>query len=265
MSVNLVNGDTLNSDFTAICNAIRTKGGASSTISYTPGNTTDIVNAINNIPSGGTPITDAWIGTIAEYNALVSIDDTTLYTILYAGTLTRVYRQYLGHTLVYGVTDATYTDFYDEDITLNQQYLDTGIQILSSTNISRDWEIIYSKTVNTSGISKRDIVGNSKEDSTDERFYFYFNGGIYSQNFYFSDNANAGQTVGYWDDTREIKIRKENGYVTFYDLRNDSWLQEGQFAWNYSTASTMSLLLGGYNGTSRFIGTVNKFGFRWLS
>jgi len=53
MSVNLVNGDTLNSDFTAICNAIRTKGGASGQIAYAPGNTTNIVSAINNIPSGG--------------------------------------------------------------------------------------------------------------------------------------------------------------------------------------------------------------------
>lgn len=87
MSVNLVNGDTLNSDFTAICNAIRTKGGASSTISYTPGNTTDIVNAINSIPSGGGGVTPTFTETVicdnsAEGTTLNFTDDYTNYDLL---------------------------------------------------------------------------------------------------------------------------------------------------------------------------------------
>ena len=53
MSVNLVNGDTLNSDFTSICNAIRAKTGGSSTIAYAPGDTSAITSAIASIPSGG--------------------------------------------------------------------------------------------------------------------------------------------------------------------------------------------------------------------
>lgn len=87
MSVNLVNGDTLNSDFTAICNAIRTKGGASSTISYTPGNTTDIVNAINSIPSGGGSVTPTFTETVicdnsVEGTTLNFTDDYTNYDLL---------------------------------------------------------------------------------------------------------------------------------------------------------------------------------------
>ena len=53
MSVNLVNGDTLNSDFTAICNKIREKTGGSSPISYTVGNPSNIVSAIDSISGGG--------------------------------------------------------------------------------------------------------------------------------------------------------------------------------------------------------------------
>lgn len=53
MSVNLVNGDTLNSDFTAICNKIREKTGDANTIAYAPGNPTNIVNAIDSISGGG--------------------------------------------------------------------------------------------------------------------------------------------------------------------------------------------------------------------
>ena len=53
MSTNLVNGDTLNSDFTAICNKIREKTGDANTIAYAPGNPTNIVNAIDSISGGG--------------------------------------------------------------------------------------------------------------------------------------------------------------------------------------------------------------------
>lgn len=68
MSVNLVNGDTLNSDFTAICNAIRTKGGASGQIAYAPGNPSNIVGAINNISGGG--------GGIPTFTETVLAEDT---------------------------------------------------------------------------------------------------------------------------------------------------------------------------------------------
>lgn len=53
MSINLVNGDTLDSDFTAICNKIRAKTGDSNPISYSVGNPSNIVNAIDSIGGGG--------------------------------------------------------------------------------------------------------------------------------------------------------------------------------------------------------------------
>lgn len=53
MSVNIVNGDTLDTDFTAICNAIRAKTGDPSTIAYTPGDTSAITAAIASIGGGG--------------------------------------------------------------------------------------------------------------------------------------------------------------------------------------------------------------------
>jgi hypothetical protein len=87
MSVNLVNGDTLNSDFTAICNAIRAKTGGSGTIAYAPGDTSAITSAIASIPSGGGGVTPTFTETVicdnsAEGNTLTFTDDYTNYDLL---------------------------------------------------------------------------------------------------------------------------------------------------------------------------------------
>lgn len=86
MSVNLVNGDTLDSDFTAICNKIREKTGGSSPISYTVGNPSNIVGAIDSISSGG-GVTPTFTETVicdnsAEGNTLNFTDDYTNYDLL---------------------------------------------------------------------------------------------------------------------------------------------------------------------------------------
>lgn len=80
MSVNLVNGDTLNSDFTAICNKIRAKTGDSNTISYTVGHPENIVNAIDSISGGG----GGGGGFAPEFSMTELCDNTSLST----GTLT---------------------------------------------------------------------------------------------------------------------------------------------------------------------------------
>jgi hypothetical protein len=53
MSINIVNGSQLSSDLEDIADAIRAKTGDSNTISYTVGDPSNFVNAIDSIPSGG--------------------------------------------------------------------------------------------------------------------------------------------------------------------------------------------------------------------
>lgn len=95
MSVNLVNGDTLNSDFTAICNAIRAKTGDANTISYSPGNTTAITTAIGSISGGGNDYPELIDGTAVNvvtqatgFKKYLFYGDTTVKTITATNVVT---------------------------------------------------------------------------------------------------------------------------------------------------------------------------------
>ena len=120
MSVNLVNGDTLNSDFTAICNKIREKTGGSSPISYTVGNPSNIVSAIDSISGGGS--------VTPTFSDVVICDNSVSQSI---GTL----------TFDYDIEDYDILDF--ECYNLNTQkithYLTIPEVIMAIKNASSDY------------------------------------------------------------------------------------------------------------------------------
>lgn len=53
MSVNIVNGDTLDTDFTSLANHIRAKTGSATTLTYVPGDISEFTDAIDSISGGG--------------------------------------------------------------------------------------------------------------------------------------------------------------------------------------------------------------------
>lgn len=83
MSVNIVNGSQLSSDLEDIADAIRAKTGDSNTISYTVGDPSNFVNAIDSIPSGGGGDLDGTLdGTVQSITSNVtSLIPYALYNI----------------------------------------------------------------------------------------------------------------------------------------------------------------------------------------
>ena len=271
MSVNLVNGDTLNSDFTAIANSIRAKTGSASTLAYSVGDPSAFTSAIASIPSGGgVSWTDVWCGSETDFANISPKVSTTLYMVM-SENYVSLYRMYVGDTLVYPkATAMSGYDFYIENVCFGNANVDTTDvihfpQLFSTTNASRSWQIdlVMDKLDSGPSSSESVIFGTSVNSGTRIEFFWYNNS---TMRVYTQAPALSGErSIGDYRNS-VLHIIKDNSKLSFYDSTNTLITE---FAFEPTGASDSQYnQLGFYKGTSNTYGRsiiIKSFGFKWLS
>ena len=207
--------------------------------------------------------------TETEYNALQQKDNDTVYYTTNSNGILGI-AQYQGNRQIRQKADTSAYEFWYENLTFSQatsaasQSLDptiyTGVQILSSANIGRDFQIEFNiETTSGGGGSENCIIGSIGQGSA--RFEIYTpkstTASLYLYGL-FGNDSNLGDVTD-----KDVVIKKEgNTLTTTIDgVQADS----RTISWSSTDDTDYQLCIGSYRKYHTFCGKINYIGFKWLN
>ena len=222
---------------------------------------------------GISAVSKIWFGQQYQYDALASKDADMLYVIKEfdpnygsASSAGIISKMYIGNIQFFPATNQNY-DYYFEDYitpadahqTLNHgsyYQLCIGVATESSANINRDYRIDFNANPNTSQSGDNVVFGIGAGKAGIREFYFDTNAYLYMFNSASSDSCIYSSNAS----GKDVSIVRESGQLKIYV---DNTLVHTCSA-NTSTHDA-NLFIGYYRDTNAFRGTLNYFGFKWLS
>ena len=231
-----------------------------------------LIGAINELYATARGVTGVWLGTQAEYDAIVEKNQNTIYIIQLLSSI--VIRVYFGYTKIYP-TDSDFDFIVTDQEFFGDRYIDTGIVPFSNANADKSWMI------------EADIAPN--EYTTENRFGIAFGVGAsngtyglsngFSVNLYLSDPEFAYGYFRYptWGEPLapqygqlkaplQFRIYKTGDNYAMYDWNDTLYYS---YAASHKSGSPNTIRLGGglYGNDGDYPyyrGKINKFGFKWL-